>query len=57
MIDDVDINGDGTIQLHEFLKLVSDHLKAEAADEEMVELFKAFGGQDSTDVITIGKLD
>ena len=57
MITDVDDNGDGSIQMPEFLKLVSDNMKTKKNDEEMVELFKAFGGQDRFDVITIADLD
>ena len=44
MISHVDVNGDGSIQMPEFLKLVSDHLAATKNEEDMVELFKRFGG-------------
>ena len=43
MINDVDENSDGLIQLPEFLKLVSDNMLQKEPEEEMIELFKAFG--------------
>ena len=57
LIASVDDNNDGSIQLPEFLKLMSDCLKEREQEEEMVELFKAFGATDINDVITVGDLD
>ena len=57
LIATVDDNNDGSIQLPEFLKLMSECLKERKQEEEMVELFKAFGATDVNDVITVGDLD
>ena len=57
MIDEVDDTKDGVIQEHEFLKLISDQLKDQEREEEMVELFKDFGPSNVTEVITVANLD
>ena len=50
-------DGDGKIQLPEFLKLVSDLMNDQVQDEEVVELFKAFGASDQNGIITCGDFD
>lgn len=51
----VDADRSGYIGLEEFLKLMSDCLSDKGQkDEEMVQLFKSFGPESNTDVITIG---
>ena len=57
MIAAVDDNDDGSIQMPEFLKLMSDSLKGKEQEEEFLSLFKAFGATDIHDVVTVGDLD
>ena len=57
LIETLDDNADGQIQMPEFLQLMSDVMKKQTHEEEMVQLFMAFGATDVNDVITVGDLD
>ena len=58
MIADVEgPDGDGSIQLPEFLKLISDLMNETEQEEEVVSLFRAFGAQDQSGIITCGDFD
>ena len=57
MIKQVDEGGNGQIEEPEFLRLISDQMKDNEREEEMVELFKDFGPTNINEVITVGHLD
>ena len=42
MVDDVDIDGSGTIEFHEFLTMMSQHMKETSLEDELKEAFRVF---------------
>ena len=57
MIASVDQTGKGEIGVNDFLVMMSDQMKEQTHDEEMVGLFKSFGPSNVSEAITIGGLD
>ena len=48
----IDKSGDGEIQFNEFLELMSEEMKEQMHDEELIEAFKFFGAKNDRDGIT-----
>lgn len=56
MIDEVDEDGDGTIDFEEFLGMMAKKLKSSDSPEELLEAFKVFEYQDLKDYMPVSEL-
>ena len=48
----IDSSGDGEIGYDEFLQLMTEEMKEQMYDEELIEAFKFFGAKNDTDGFT-----
>ena len=57
MIDSVDKDGGGEIELPEFLDLMAEQMQQQEQDEELIAAFKLFGAKSAEDVISYDTLE
>ena len=57
MIDSVDKDGGGEIELPEFLDLMAEQMQQQEQDEELIAAFKLFGAKSAEDVISYETLE